>query len=118
VQLDKPKTELLFDKSGQLNLAQLFKLPPSEPTPANPDAKPFPLRIDSIKLAGGYVHFEDLRPSEPIEFLYDKLDFELKNLSTLPEDNADMTLVAAGPKAGKSTGKATSAWCRSPPKAR
>ncbi|WP_321145026.1 DUF748 domain-containing protein [Pseudomonas extremaustralis] len=101
VQLDKPKTELLFDKSGQLNLAQLFKLPPSEPTPATPDAKPFPLRIDSIKLAGGYVHFEDLRPSEPIEFLYDKLDFELKNLSTLPEDNADMTLVAAGPEGGQ-----------------
>src|SRR5450830_1505104 len=101
VQLDKPKTELLFDKSGQLNLAQLFKLPPSEPTPAEPNAKPFPLRIERIKLAGGYVHFQDLRPSEPIEFLYDKLDFELKNLSTLPEDNADMTLVAAGPEGGQ-----------------
>ncbi|KMT55363.1 DUF748 domain-containing protein [Pseudomonas fildesensis] len=101
IQLDKPKTELLFDKSGQLNLAHLFKLPPSEPTPTAPDAKPFPLRIDSIKLAGGYVHFQDLRPSEPIEFLYDKLDFELKNLSTLPEDNADMTLVAAGPEGGQ-----------------
>ncbi|WP_282396306.1 DUF748 domain-containing protein [Pseudomonas sp. PS01298] len=101
VQLDKPKTELLFDKSGQLNLAQLFKLPTSEPSPADPNAKPFPLRIDSIKLAGGYVHFQDLRPSEPIEFLYDTLDFELKNLSTLPEDNADMTLVAAGPEGGR-----------------
>ncbi|WP_411382316.1 DUF748 domain-containing protein [Pseudomonas sp. MPB26] len=101
VQLDKPKTELLFNKSGQLNLAQLFKLPPSEPTRSDPDANPFPLRIDSIKLAGGYVHFEDLRPSEPIEFLYDTLDFELKNLSTLPEDNADMTLVAAGPEGGQ-----------------
>ncbi|WEX15060.1 DUF748 domain-containing protein [Pseudomonas sp. G11] len=101
MQLDKPKTELLFDKSGQLNLAQLFKLPPSEPTPADPNAKPFPLRIDNIKLAGGYLHFEDLRPGEPIEFLYDKLDFELKNLSTLPEDNADMTLVAAGPQGGQ-----------------
>jgi uncharacterized protein involved in outer membrane biogenesis len=101
VQLDKPKTELLFDKSGQLNLAQLFKLPPNEPTPADPNAKPFPLRIERIKLAGGYVHFQDLRPSERIEFLYDKLDFELKNLSTLPEDNADMTLVAAGPEGGQ-----------------
>ncbi|MFC6335436.1 DUF748 domain-containing protein [Pseudomonas sp. CCM 7891] len=101
VQLDKPRTELLFDKSGTLNLAQLFKLPPSEPTPTDPDAKPFPLRIERIKLAGGYVHFQDLRPSEPIEFLYDKLDFELKNLSTLPEDNADMTLVAAGPEGGQ-----------------
>ena len=101
VQLDQPKTEILFDKSGQLNLAQLFKLPPSEPTPADPNAKPFPLRIDGIKLAGGYVHFQDLRPSEPIEFLYNKLDFELKNLSTLPEDNADMTLVAVGPEGGQ-----------------
>jgi hypothetical protein len=101
VQLDKPKTEILFDKTGTLNLAQLFKLPPSEPTPDDPESKPFPLRIERIKLASGYVHFEDVRPSEPIEFLYDKLAFELKNLSTLPEDNADMTLVAAGPEGGQ-----------------
>jgi len=101
IELDKPKTEILFAKDGKLNLLGLFKLPASEPTPADPDAKPFPLRIDRIKLAGGNVHFEDARPSEPIEFLYDKLDFELNNLSTLPEDNADMTLVAIGPSGGQ-----------------
>ena len=101
IELDKPKTEILFAKDGQLNLLGLFKIPASEPTPADPNAKPFPLRIDRIQLAGGNVHFQDARPSEPIEFLYDKLDFELKNLSTLPEDNADMTLVAAGPEGGQ-----------------
>ncbi|WP_439870591.1 DUF748 domain-containing protein [Pseudomonas syringae] len=101
VELIKPRTELLFDKQGKLNLAQLFKLPASEPAKDEPATKPFPLRIDEIKLAGGYVHFQDLRPSQPIEFLYDALDFELKNLSTLPEDNADMTLVAAGPDGGQ-----------------
>ncbi|WP_192873918.1 MULTISPECIES: DUF748 domain-containing protein [Pseudomonas] len=101
VELIKPRTELLFDKQGKLNLAQLFKLPASEPAQDEPASKPFPLRIDEIKLAGGYVHFQDLRPSQPIEFLYDALDFELKNLSTLPEDNADMTLVAAGPDGGQ-----------------
>ncbi|WP_432217747.1 DUF748 domain-containing protein [Pseudomonas kribbensis] len=101
IELDKPKTEILFAKDGKLNLLGLFKLPASEPTPADPNAKPFPLRIDRIKLAGGNVHFEDARPSEPIEFLYDKLDFELNNLSTLPEDNADMTLVAIGPSGGQ-----------------
>jgi len=101
VELVKPKTELLFDKQGKLNLAELFTLPPNEPSPATPDSKPFPLRIEQIKLADGYVHFQDQRPSEPIEFLYDKLNFELKNLSTLPEDNADMTLVAAGPEGGR-----------------
>jgi uncharacterized protein involved in outer membrane biogenesis len=101
IEMDKPKTEILFGKDGKLNLLGLFKIPASEPTPADPDAKPFPLRIERIKLAGGNVHFQDLRPSEPIEFLYDKLDFELKNLSTLPEDSADMTLVAIGPGGGQ-----------------
>ena len=101
VQLDKPKTELLFNKDGTLNLTQLFKLPASEPTPSDPESKPFPLRIDNIKLANGYLHFTDMRPSEPIEFLYDSMDLELKNLRTLPDDNADMTLVAAGPAGGR-----------------
>lgn len=101
IELDKPKTEILFDKDGKFNLLGLFKLPASEPTPADPEAKPFPLRIDRINLAGGAVHFLDERPSEPIEFVYDKLDFELKNLSTLPEDSADMTLVAIGPNGGQ-----------------
>ncbi|RRW62697.1 DUF748 domain-containing protein [Pseudomonas fluorescens] len=101
IELDKPKSEILFAKDGKLNLLGLFNVPPSEPTPADPDAKPFPLRIDNIKLAGGVVHFEDMRPSEPIEFLYDDLSFELKNLSTLPEDSADMTLVAIGPAGGR-----------------
>ncbi|WP_454876898.1 DUF748 domain-containing protein [Pseudomonas farris] len=101
IELDKPKTEILFGKDGKLNLLGLFKIPASEPTPADPDAKPFPLRVERIKLASGSVHFEDARPSEPIEFLYDKLDFELKNLSTLPEDSADMTLVAVGPAGGQ-----------------
>ncbi|WP_123362881.1 DUF748 domain-containing protein [Pseudomonas chlororaphis] len=101
IELDKPKSEILFAKDGKLNLLGLFNLPASEPTPDDPEAKPFPLRIERIKLAGGYVHFQDARPSEPIEFLYDKLDFELKNLSTLPDDSADMTLVAAGPEGGQ-----------------
>ncbi|EJM77758.1 hypothetical protein involved in outer membrane biogenesis [Pseudomonas sp. GM60] len=101
IELDKPKTEILFGKDGKLNLLGLFKLPASEPTPTDPDAKPFPLRIERIKLAGGAVHFKDERPSEAIEFLYDKLDFELNNLSTLPDDNADMTLVAIGPNGGQ-----------------
>ncbi len=101
VELVKPRTEVLFDKQGKLNLAQLFKLPASDPGPQEPAGKPFPLRIDQIRLADGYLHFQDVRPSDPIEFLYDSLNFELTNLSTLSEDNADMTLVAAGPNGGQ-----------------
>ncbi|MFP3427317.1 hypothetical protein, partial [Pseudoalteromonas sp. SIMBA_162] len=54
VELDQPKTEILFDKEGKLNLLALFKLPASEPTPSDPNAKPFPVRIERINLAGGY----------------------------------------------------------------
>lgn len=101
VELDKPRNEVLFAKDGSLNLTQLFKLPPSEPKPEEPAGDPFPLRIGSIKLNEGYLHFQDLRPSEPIEFLYDSMNLELKNLSTLPDDNADMALVAIGPNGGR-----------------
>ena len=100
VELVKPRTELLFAKDGSLNLTGLFKLPPSEPKPETPASDPFPLRIGSIRLSDGYLHFQDDRPSEPIEFLYDAMNLELKNLSTLPDDNTDMTLVAAGPNGG------------------
>lgn len=101
VELDKPRTELLFAKDGTLNLTQLFKLPPSEPKADEPASDPFPLRIGSIKLHEGYLHFQDLRPSEPIKFLYDSMNLELKNLSTLPDDSSDMTLVAIGPAGGR-----------------
>ena len=102
VELDKPHTELLFDKQGQLNLAQLFKLPPSAPVAADaPPTKPFPVRIDSVKLNDGYLHFYDPRPSEPIEFVYNSMNLELTNLSTLPEDNAAMTLAAVSPDGGR-----------------
>ncbi|MFJ4433107.1 DUF748 domain-containing protein [Pseudomonas sp. NPDC089395] len=101
VELDKPRNEVLFAKDGTLNLTQLFKLPASEPQAEQPPSDPFPLRIGSIKLSGGYLHFADQRPSEPIEFVYDDMNLELKNLSTLPDDNADMTLVARGPNGGR-----------------
>ncbi|QRY79580.1 DUF748 domain-containing protein [Pseudomonas sp. PDNC002] len=102
VELDAPHTELLFAENGTLNLSQLFKLPPSEPAPANEEpSQPFPLRIDRIRLAEGSLHFQDRRPSEPVDFVFNPLGFELHNLSTLPEDGAKMTLIATGPHGGK-----------------
>ena len=102
IELDKPHSEVLFGKDGRLNLTQLFKLPSSQqPATEEPASDPFPLRIARIKLSGGNVHFQDLRPSEPIEFTYDDLSFELFNLSTLQGDSAEMTLVATGPKGGR-----------------
>ncbi|PAV47988.1 hypothetical protein CK486_09720 [Pseudomonas sp. HAR-UPW-AIA-41] len=101
VELNKPHTELLFAKDGTLNLTQLFKLPASQGKTEEPAAEPFPLRLDHFALNGGSLHFKDERPTEAIEFTYDSLDLSLHKLSTLPDDNADLTLMATGPNGGK-----------------
>ncbi|PWU28906.1 membrane biogenesis protein, partial [Pseudomonas sp. RW407] len=101
VQLDKPHGEVVFAEDGSLNLTRLFKLPPSQPQPEQPDSKPFPLRIQRIALSQGSVHFQDNRPSEQVDFVFDPLGFELNNLSTLPDSGAQMTLSGTGPHGGK-----------------
>ncbi|WP_296265814.1 DUF748 domain-containing protein [Pseudomonas sp. UBA6562] len=101
VALDKPRGEVVFAKDGHLNLAQLFNVPPSPSKPDEPASDPFPLRVGNLAISEGYVHFKDLRPSEPIEFLYDSMNLELNNLSTLADDSADMTLVAKSPAGGR-----------------
>ncbi|NQD94991.1 DUF748 domain-containing protein, partial [Pseudomonas sp. CrR25] len=102
IELEKGHSAVLFAKDGTLNLSALFKLPDDEPTAtAEPPGEPFPLRIDHLQLVENNLHFQDLRPSEAVEFVYDSLNLELHNLSTLPDDNANMTLVATGPQGGR-----------------
>ncbi len=102
VELDGAHGEVLFAKDGTLNLTQLFKLPESPADAADaPPSEPFPLRIDKVGLRENSLHFQDLRPSEPVEFAYDSLNLELHNLSTLAGDNAEMTLTATGPHGGR-----------------
>jgi len=97
IELDGARSEILFAKDGTLNLTQLFRLPESQAEPKAESSEPFPLRIDSIRLREKALRFQDLRPSEPVEFAYDSLDLELHNLSTLAGDNAQMTMTASGP---------------------
>ncbi|MEL0168987.1 MAG: DUF748 domain-containing protein [Pseudomonadaceae bacterium] len=97
IELERAHVDARFDAEGQLNLLQLFELPPSEPKEKDPNARPFPAVLDRIVLIKNSFNFEDLRPSEPVEFAYDDLSVELHNLSTLPDNNSDMTLAAAGP---------------------
>ncbi|OEC34339.1 Uncharacterized protein involved in outer membrane biogenesis [Pseudomonas cuatrocienegasensis] len=102
VELQQPQVELRFAKDGTLNLAQLFKLPPSaEPTATEEPSEPFPLQLDRLQLSGGDLYLQDLRPSSPVELRYDDLTFELHNLSTRSADDAEMTLVASGPDGGR-----------------
>ena len=101
VRLTKPLTKVQFDKDGTLNLTQLFKLPASTSEPEQQPSEPFPLRIDHIELLGGDLQFQDQRPQQAIDIHYDDLNLQLDNLSTLPDDNAELSLVANAPAGGR-----------------
>ncbi|WP_439860909.1 DUF748 domain-containing protein [Pseudomonas sp. MBLB4136] len=94
IELEQPRAEVRFDRQGQLNLVQLFRLP--EPAqPSEETREPVALRIDQLTLNGGNLRFQDLRPSEPVELRYDDLNLELRDLSTLTGDSATLTLKAS-----------------------
>src|SRR5690606_32213896 len=89
--LDGLRLEVLFGSDGTLNLTQLFRTSetPKEEAP-EADSQPFPLQLDRLQLADGYLRFRDQRGEEPVEFVAEALNFQLENLSTLPERNATM----------------------------
>ncbi len=93
IRLEQLHAEVLFASDGSLNLLQLFARPPSE-EPAEPAAEPPAVLIDRLALAGATLHFQDLRPSEPIDFAASSLDIVLNNLDTRPDNDAEMHLSA------------------------
>lgn len=102
IRLEGANVDALRSKEGELSLAKLFKLPGSPPTPADEPASPMPaVVIERIALIEAAFHFQDLQPQTPFELTYDSLNLELHNLSTLPDDNAALTLSARGPNGGQ-----------------
>ena len=102
IELDKPKTELLFAKDGTLNLAWLVQAARQRTAPRQPQ---MPTVSAAHRARSSWptatCTSKTCAPASPSSFSTTHSNFELKNLSTLPEDNADMTLVAAGPNGGQ-----------------
>ncbi len=101
IELIQLHSEVVFDKDGELNLTQLFDLPPAEEQPEEVEEQPFALRIGRLQLVEGSVRFADQRPEEPIDFVLDSLNFELLNFATRSDDAADAVLVATGPSGAR-----------------
>lgn len=97
VELERAYVDARLDAEGGLNLLQLFDLPASEPREQDPNAQPFPVLVDRIALISNSANFQDLRPSEAVEFAYDAISLELHNLSTLPDNQGNLRLTASGP---------------------
>jgi uncharacterized protein involved in outer membrane biogenesis len=101
LELEGPRIELLFDEDGQLNLAALFRLPESTEPDDQPPGEPLALHIGRLQLSRGDLHFQDLRPGQPIDYRLSPIDLELLNLSTLPNGQAEARLHAAAPHGGR-----------------
>lgn len=100
--LERPQLEVRLDPQGKLNLLALLDLPkPAAEQPQKPAGKPFPLRLERLRLDQGRLHFQDQRPSQSVELRYDAISFELANLSTLPSESAELTLLANNPQGGR-----------------
>ncbi|PCD01329.1 DUF748 domain-containing protein [Halopseudomonas pelagia] len=98
VQLDRANVRILFDEQGNLNLAQLLAKAENQTQeePTEP-SDPFPIRIERLTLTQNSLYFEDRQPGDQVTFAYNAIDLELLNLTTVSQEDANMTLAASGP---------------------
>ncbi|MBQ0741725.1 MAG: DUF748 domain-containing protein [Pseudomonas sp.] len=103
LKLERAHVQILFDEQGTLNLAQLIDPADSQEQAQEESAasEPFPVRIEHLALIQNSLYFEDQRPTDQVTFAYDAINLELRNLSTVTQDDANMTLAASGPDGAK-----------------
>ncbi|MCJ8168847.1 DUF748 domain-containing protein [Atopomonas sediminilitoris] len=101
VQLRGIRHHAEFDQQGHFNLLQALNLPASSDEASS---EPFPLRIKHLHLQGERVSYRDQRPQPEVAFNLTPLNIELHNLSTLPDEQAELQLNGTGPNG------ATLAW--------
>lgn len=82
-------------EDGRLNLAQLL-VPATAAAEPPADARPFPLRIDRLRL-DGQLGFADRRPAIGVEQHYRQLTLSLDDFTTHDSQTASLSLTASGP---------------------
>ncbi len=103
ISLERPRTNLEVDAKGALNLARLAPKEKAEASkkgsPAEKQALPR-LLLQKFALKQGLVTFTDKGVSQPATAKMEPVEFELHDLSTLPDHRGDYTLSARLPAGG------------------
>lgn len=94
VLLVEPTGQVIFNKNGELNLAQLFNLPETAEQPKDPDSTPLAVLIDRIQLQNGNLRFNDQRQEEEVDVTLADLNITLNNFDTRPDSNSGLQLKA------------------------
>jgi len=96
VTVEKPKLNILFNRDGTLNLANL--IPSQEQTDTEPpeaEAGPPPRMVfPKIKIIGGQIDITDRRQTTPAVVSIQPLNIELEEISTLQDRKGPYSLTA------------------------
>lgn len=92
VQLQQPKAQVVLNKKGELNLAQLFTLPDRPEQPEKSESTPLAIRIDQIQLQQGSARFNDQRQHDPIDISFNDLNITLNHFDTRPASSSELQL--------------------------
>jgi hypothetical protein len=97
VRFDAPLVSVVFEPDGRINLA---KLVPSgkDSEPAPDDARPPRVLLRNIAIENGEVEIIDRRQQPAAEVRLRPLNFELRQISTLPERRGPYNLIASTPQ--------------------
>lgn len=94
VQLLQPKTQVIFNKKGELNLTQLFTLPANPDQPEKTESPPLAVLIDQLQLQHGSTRFNDQRQHDPIDVNFDDFNITLNRFDTRPASSSELQLTA------------------------
>ena len=94
VQLIEPVGQVIFNKQGQLNLAQLFNIPEAQEKLDDDTSTPIAVLIDKLHLQKGNLRFNDQRQQDPVDVTVADLNITLNNFDTRPASNSELQLTA------------------------
>jgi len=95
--VDSPEIHVRRDAEGNLNLLSLF---PKKEEPEEEKGYKAVVDMDSLLVDKGTVHYEDVKPAEPVRLLLSDIRLTGLNLSTAPGREGKAVLEVALPKKG------------------
>jgi len=96
--VDSPELHVSRDAKGNLNLLGLF--PKKEEKPEEPKGYKAVVDMDSFLIGKGAVHYEDIKPANPIKLMLSDIQLTGLNLSTAPGREGRAVLSLSLPKKG------------------
>jgi uncharacterized protein DUF748 len=83
IRLEQPDVHVLIEHDGSLNLAKLAPAKSEKPEP--PSSSMPAVRVGSLGVHGGSIHFEDRSRSEPFSTTLSPIEFDLTDFRTAPQ---------------------------------